>query len=634
MLLARASGMAAQLPFMRGDQMLNIPEAVKALFKQDGVFKNFRCHFPNGELHDITNENIVQESVKFQESVCSHDVFKFGLTEASVIEFETVGVGNMYGMTIECATEVDCSPLSAAEIADIEAGTWDGEYVPLADSDLGFPFFRVSYGVFRVESCPRDHQAMTHRRVTAYSEATPSTQWSEFLVYTEGVGGRLNTFQPDLEALSLSAIFSDAPDKLLDFGYTKESVHFAVDEREGEAYYDNQAVRPYIAPYTFEYKNASGSTMQVYIAYYYLDSPAEFRSLDLRNPKTIIAYTKTAIDKETILDEFLPLLDDLDLEQSGFSSWDEVKAALWGVIANNNNNRLQSIGDVFSIGASSLPTFRLSDAEGKNTAYYVGILADQAIFKYLSFNVGLGYYTRDRNSQGYEYWHAHKLIDLETGTFSLYTPDSSSGHLGVSLSYESTGEKNNKYPTFIDAFDPKEIINGFLDMSARFVIRGRDGTNNMIRLSDSSPAVILPGQYSQMWFDEYDVQPIGVVRYAYTDAAGENQVVDYVFGNGASLYDMSDNAVFKSLSGASQTVIESLLDIHFIPYLAPINFVPIDLAAKGLPYLEAGDALSVTAQDGTVCNSYALRRELDGVQVLTDQIDSQSGLIIDSGEDA
>ena len=144
--------------------MLNIPDSVKALFKQDGVRKNFRAHFPNGELSDLTNENVMQESVKFTESVCSQDVFKFGLTEASVIEFETVGGGNMYGMTIDCSCEIDCSSLSAADKAAIAAGTWDGTW------DGENEVFSVPYGTFRVESCPRDHQAMAHRKVTAYTE--------------------------------------------------------------------------------------------------------------------------------------------------------------------------------------------------------------------------------------------------------------------------------------------------------------------------------------------------------------------------------------------------------------------------------------------------------------------------------
>ena len=45
--------------------MLNIPESVKNLFKTDGVRKNFRVRFPDGELPDITNSSIVQESVRF-----------------------------------------------------------------------------------------------------------------------------------------------------------------------------------------------------------------------------------------------------------------------------------------------------------------------------------------------------------------------------------------------------------------------------------------------------------------------------------------------------------------------------------------------------------------------------------------
>ena len=62
--------------------MLNLPESIKALFKRDSVLKNFRVHFPNGGFSDITNENIVEESVKFSESLCSQNIFRFGCAEA------------------------------------------------------------------------------------------------------------------------------------------------------------------------------------------------------------------------------------------------------------------------------------------------------------------------------------------------------------------------------------------------------------------------------------------------------------------------------------------------------------------------------------------------------------------------
>ena len=89
--------------------MLTVPATIQTLFKTDGIRKNFRVHFPNGENADLTNADIVQESVTFTESVCSQNVFQFGLSERSEIDFECVGVQNIYGMTIECGIEIDTS---------------------------------------------------------------------------------------------------------------------------------------------------------------------------------------------------------------------------------------------------------------------------------------------------------------------------------------------------------------------------------------------------------------------------------------------------------------------------------------------------------------------------------------------
>ena len=148
--------------------MLTIPSQIKTLYQTDGVQKNFRVHFPNGEYSDITNSDVVSESVHFTESLCSQSVFKFGLAEASVLEFETVGIGNMYGMTIEASIEIDTSSLSAAQISAIQADEGDGTLVLVSASDIGYGFYRIPLGVFRVDSCPRNHGAMAHRKVTAY----------------------------------------------------------------------------------------------------------------------------------------------------------------------------------------------------------------------------------------------------------------------------------------------------------------------------------------------------------------------------------------------------------------------------------------------------------------------------------
>jgi len=87
--------------------MLNIPEEVKKLFKTSNVKKNIRISFPNVERADITNENLIAESLSYTESVCSQESLKFGLCESSVLEFETAGIGNIKGMEITAEIEID-----------------------------------------------------------------------------------------------------------------------------------------------------------------------------------------------------------------------------------------------------------------------------------------------------------------------------------------------------------------------------------------------------------------------------------------------------------------------------------------------------------------------------------------------
>ena len=42
--------------------MLTVPEQIKTLYKTDGVWKNFRAPFPDGERADITNSDIVRKA--------------------------------------------------------------------------------------------------------------------------------------------------------------------------------------------------------------------------------------------------------------------------------------------------------------------------------------------------------------------------------------------------------------------------------------------------------------------------------------------------------------------------------------------------------------------------------------------
>ena len=92
--------------------MLSIPQAIKDRFKTDGVLKNVRITFPNGEREDICNDRLVKESVKFDESISSREEIRFGLCESSTLSFQCVDVGDIRGMEIAAFIEVDATGIT------------------------------------------------------------------------------------------------------------------------------------------------------------------------------------------------------------------------------------------------------------------------------------------------------------------------------------------------------------------------------------------------------------------------------------------------------------------------------------------------------------------------------------------
>ena len=599
--------------------MLNIPSTVKTLFKTDGVRKNFRVHFPNGELSDLTNSDIVQESVKFTESLCSQDVLKFGLTESSVIEFETVGVANMYGMTIECGCEIDLSSLSAAEITAIASGTWDGTYVSTGDSDIGYAYFRVPYGVFRVESCARDHQAMTHRKVKAYTENYKNISMPTIEQWKLATQSCSNTYQPDINRLMLSYIYDNDLSSLIDSGRAVV----------GSSVSAVQVTQPTNAYTGGNCMHESGNEYPVcYIGYdyytFYLQGgvqPADdsLYSLSLNGAADMIESVCNAI-------ETLTQSDPIDYEASGYASlkdllFQKAHYAFPKIYFQGIRNDGWSAPSRRSFGIKS----------DEFTLFYPYVNNSQRFYIWVPYEVRL-WLNNPHNGGSLNPPDVTVTLSGSAPTLDQITETSP---VNMPLQIGSTNTINyvsKLYSyTFEDSYDSSDLLNSILELQAAFLAPDRLGGNKIVRLSNTSPVSVSPGEYMRMWWDEYDVLPIGSVMYSYAEKKGSPQVTTYQFGPGLSIYDMTDNDVLSVLKAATPSTIETLLDSSFIPYLDPIAFTPVDLNMKGLPYIEAGDYLAVTAGDGTIARSFNLRQEISGVQVLTSDIESTSGLIIEAG---
>lgn len=584
--------------------MLTIPNTVQNLFKTDGTRKNLRIHFPNGEIADITNENIVYESLKFTESVCSQDPFKFGLAEASVVEFETVGIANMYGYVIEVGIEIDTTSLTAAQIAAIEGDEGDGTLVKAADSDIGFGYYRVPLGAFRVESCPRDHQAMTHRKVTAYSLGRESEYRPN--PYETGKLAMMipsaSTYEPNAKSLFAATFGWNDADFMTYLGYTKH-------EEVPWNYLTTTNTR------TLKKADQTAYTATFGGPHYALTS------LWNDGRTAMLAVDTHGEDYIGVLNDVVAHLETLQIDAvtSGYNDlYEAAEDLLAGVYAPCIAYSATIGGTTYTVGFGEM-------TENNEAVYpFRGGLNGATIS--MAGRVQIPFGTREfRVRQGATVIASEDYAVGTQATVYTLTDNAPATALDtMPIQIFSSGKTTKTYGSkkaecyAFDNIDLLDFAKGYLEIMARFAKRNRDGGLTIIGLDNSSPISVTPDEIDEMWWDEYNVDPIGRVLF--------NSV--YPIGDGASIYDMTDNGALKLLAGENIAYIGSLLKGVFKPNAGNIGFTPLEMTMEGLPWVEAGDAIQATTEDNLTVDSFALRIEMTGIQNLKLYIESKGGEII------
>lgn len=581
--------------------MLNVPNAIKTLFKTDGINKNFRVHFPNGENADLTNSDIISESVKFTESVCSKEVFQFGLSERSQIEFECVNVQNIYGMTIECGIEIDTSSLDAATIAAIQSDPGDGTLVLAGASDIGYGYYRIPYGVFTVESCPRSHGAMSHRQVKAYSAKTGTgrIKLPSFLEFKYSTTYRLTQDRQYMTQV-IPLIIAAINNSLGALPYTETTV-----APTGDLIGSLPGV---------SWKN-SATDGTVSITFYGQSSGTGQPRMNITDCTAADSvYSATATIDWTNVTPILERMAELNAPQE---------------LINYVRGMLTVCVGLQSDTYKSFAPF--DDPEDTGIFYpYVPKLSGEKINLYA--NTATYTRVRIRANGADEYYPAGNVI---TGLVVKRYQVTDTNALALTMRLTPT-YSNDYYCSFKDSFSIDSLYNGWLELNGAFLKYARDGSQDKVVLSKSTPISIAASEYSELWWDEYDISPIGAVSLKFMDIT--EQIVRYVFGAGASVYTMEDNEVLKNLTVDSEQSTSTpeeyatgLIDSYFIPNIQDVGFTPVDFEMVGLPYLEAGDYIEIDDGDGGTVGTYILYQQISGIQTLFTAVESAGGEIIGEG---
>lgn len=632
--------------------MLNIPQAVQDLFLSGTVHKNLRVHFPNGERADITNDQIVKESMKFNESLCSRDALKFGMSEASTIEFETVGVENILGMTIEVGIEVDTSSLTAAQIRAIQYGTYDGTLVLAADSDLGHGYYRVPLGVFVVTACPRSHGAMTHRRVIGYSayyvmgdDLAPFNAWKlDQTYYDDGV----NEFNVGDEFI-LSNIYADIPASLV-------STYFSQMSLETSAYSVAQMQDLIVADVktyhgvTFGGQEAGSlralgcmheGVMYTYEAGYSSCPLFQTLAMDAEQARQALratvarCFSNEQVENAYYVDEYGRNVY-LSYDEFVDSFTDDLLPPIRIVIPTGSGSYLHNL--TYYVKANAADFSRIFSGSGTYTKTIVYVPTYYGIVDFAYPN---WFYSIDGESAGF--WYS--LHAATGGTIYDLIPRFGS-NLGEAY-VAPTGEKKvsrRKMFSYSGGVNISALVDGMLETQGVFGKVSRlggliffslrnmpTGTPSQNDQSVSMPADVSLGNVDDLWWDEVDIDKIGVVVYVYRDSEADKEYTFTVQIGDAdgSVYRMVNNEYIRLYGdNFSADQMDDLLAGSFKNRVEQMgDYTPCELTMQGMPWVEAGDFLRIDtgAADVPKVYTYMLQRTLSGIQHLEDEVVSVSG---------
>ena len=616
--------------------MLNIPDEVKALFSSDTVKKNFHVRFPDGEYTDLNNENILSESVNFTESLCSQQYFKFGLAEASQIEFTAVGIPNVRGAYIECAIEIDCTRLGAAWASDNPVDPTLDFLEPQTCEYQGKIFYRVPYGLFKVDTCPRDKGAMFQRKITAYSEGIQNNKDNALPPFEYNKLNQLLPYDSKYTPNALYLFFAMLGTKrdVETAGWTKTSISRLENPRD---YFRT----------TVDFNGGGYGNLDLSFIEEIFDTPVWDGTKRLKDNSLL--YVEAAEDPDAV---YSALVDEIvsHLETDFDIDWE-------ATLADAQLTTIQEFVERDLIGANELayknfvaPHCDLEYGSGGSAQVAVRIDMDGSMlnclyYPYYGSETGQYFYRNIRHRTGGFILSANGVdVNLDTAVSSLnvyrYKYTGTNPFLGVNFSFKSTLKKNMiSFPSpskkvqcygFSNAFSAYDIDIGMLELFGRFLKPNRYGYQAFFEMSENPTAIPVPtSDWSEFWWDETPVEAIGQVKVIYTDTENNKQQQQtFTIGDGNSIYTIENNEALKASEMDTDTM-QDILDLFFAPNASVVNFTPVELSMRGLPYLESGDYIELTAEDGETVETYILSQTISGIQHLTAEVTSTNGALLE-----
>ena len=544
-------------------------------------------------LYTIDNSNLVSETVKFDERMCSDSELKFGLCEGTSVEFQYFDFPSILGKHLNI--ELDVQYKKADD-------TLDWHTIPMGQYDVTEISRQASTGIIKATGYNK-----------LQSKTLDSVEYVNNIIATgeSGITGQTSVYKILNSLLGDFSIDTDPPTES-DLPSNTYSVVNGIPDGvtlTGAVRFNKESTGYYIVWVAdFDYRSSLQSVNGYYKyrvstqgIYQYIKTLLNYANLYYGTNHRTLAYAAEEL--------YANISGEANIKNTSNEKIDEVKwfavqptyvnltahEGGYSVFA-TNNDRIHFTIPVYVLDAEFADQPPTQEQIQQMYTNLRSVLNNVTICTIINQDVSA---------------LAETKLTASDVTDGVTVRDLQSSVFEINCQY-------GKLDRVTDLFSGIELNNGALYPQDTLY---PDNALYPMGMSESS----FPSMYSKLWADEGNVRSFRylIITYKTTETIeGQVQEVEKtlqrtVNANGTDNYNMSDNWLFRNLVWTAAQV-GDYADA-MVTKMQNIRWFPFEMWCAGLPYLEAGDEIEIAMNEGTY-KSYVLRRTLNGIQNLQDEM--------------